>query len=261
MKKLWLCGMMMVGVLSLTGCNNNSLCGDKVDEIINKLEDKEVTLTEDQLNELLGKMQDKKISIDEAYNLYALSIKAIDMNYKGVRDNFVFSTSGTEGSSKEYFYENEEGNYTYVYVEDDGKTKVVYETGTEVFCYSVSGMNSANKEKLSFSSTEAYIQKYMRSFSEDLKEMEKEYLLKTEYSDKGNVILTFANSGEDFYGIVTVEITEDAKIVGYEVEAFSSSEENSWEHKTMTATYEYGEAKDADFDALVAVALATPLSE
>lgn len=281
MKKLGLCGMMMAGILLLTGCNMGLCedCEDKVDEIITVLEDKEVTLTEEQLNELLEKIenkevtlteeqlnkvlekiQDKKISIDEAYNLYTLSIAAIDMNYKGVRDNFIFSVSGPEGSAKEYFYKNDEGNYTYAYIEDD-KTSVVYEVGTEVFRYSVSDKSPASKEKLSFSSTEAYIQKYMRSFSEDLNALTKEYLLKAEYSDNGNIILTFADSDEYSYRVAVVEITEDAKIVGYEIEAFGSSDENNWGHDVITATYEYGAANDADFESLVAVAKNTPLSE
>ena len=261
MKKLGLCGM-MAGVLLLAGCKMNLSedCEDKVDEIITVLEDKEVTLTEEQLNKILEKIQDKKISIDEAYNLYTLSIAAIDMNYKGVRDNFIFSVSGPDGSAKEYFYKNDEGNYTYAYIEDD-KTSVVYEVGTEVFRYSVSDKSPASKEKLSFSSTEAYIQKYMRSFSGDLNEITKEYLLKAEYSDNGNIILTFADSDEYFYSVAIVEITEDAKIVGYEIESFSSSDENNWRHNVITATYEYGVANVADFESLVAVAKATPLSE
>ena len=86
-------------------------------------------------------------------------------------------------------------------------------------------------------------------------------MVKAEYSDNDNIILTFVDSGEDFYIIMVVEITQDAKILSYKCDTFYSSWENDWVHSNGKATYEYGNANSVDFEVLVDVAKSFPLSE
>lgn len=264
MKKIGLCALALAGVLAFTGCS--VLGEEKVDKIITAVEDKEVKLTQEQLDELLAKMEDKEITIDEAYNQYMLALIKLNMNYEGIRDNLVITAkNNSEVAIKESYYKDENGKYVYQLVEENLKN-VVYEDGENVFGFTSQTENSVTttrKFESGYPSLEAMIHQDFVLY--DAIEMDKESILKAEYLENGNIVITcgtYKDGGDYDYTLSSYEISKDAKLISIKINDGSvSGTPADWEASLFEFIFEYGVANDADFKALLSEAKAAALTE
>lgn len=250
MKKIGLCSLALAGVLALSGCQSGKKTNEKIDEIVQKMDEQEVA------------------DFDYAKGLFSLAGYYYYTNHEGYRDNLIITTTLTSGSSeqekKDYFYKDDSNKYHFVTVENDGETRVIYEDGDEVYDVTKNSAGEITKEKTELDSTEIALNYVEGETLEWLFPGQKflETLSKVEKLENGNIALTFVSVEEGYAYNAVVEITTDAKVVSI---THNSVNFRSSEQKIITRvqkkSFTYGNANDTSFQEKLAWAKAQSLSK